>query len=435
MGSPTTPRRASGTAESKKPPASRTAPVSQTRRASRVARTEALAKAKTTSRRGDGVASSTPDQGPAARSERDDERELDRPRRVKPEAQIVLLCNPRAGGRWRELAGILDSEEAAQVRRIVTDSVDDVGAALSSLDQDAKLICVYGGDGTIQRVLDRLCKEHSPDIQVALIGGGTMNVTSRWCGMSSSPAANFRYVVRGFFSGDLLHKEVPLLEVSHGERLHYGFTFGMGPVVRLLDEYERGNKGKLGALSVAAQALSAIWTGRPAALRAHLSRQPARVSLDGAALTHSGYAAIFANVTGQINPGVEPFVGERARDAFFCAAYAVDAREFALVLPLILRGWLPIDSSSLLRPTGWIEHALSAYRERQPFPPDPRYVNQRAREMIVETDERLYTIDGEIFSASDAQFRVALGPALRLVVHPSTALKRPARLAAKVMVR
>jgi diacylglycerol kinase family enzyme len=361
---------------------------------------------------------------------------LDRPHRVKPSAQIVLLCNPRAGGRWRELAGILDSEEAEHVRRIVTDSVDDVGAALSSLDHQARLLCIYGGDGTIQRVLDRLCKEErTPDIQLALLGGGTMNVTSRWCGMSSSPADNFRYVVRSFRSGELLLKEVPLLKVHQGNRIHHGFTFGMGPAVRLLDAYERGTKGKIGALKMASRALSAVWTGRPAALQPLLSLQPATVTLDEDALPFEQYSALFANVTGQINPGVEPFVGGRARDAFFCAAYAVSARELALVLPLILRGWLPIDSSSLLRPTGLLQHALSAYRERRPFPPDPRYVNKRSYRLDITTDERLYTVDGEIFEATEDQFRVDLGPTLKLVVHPAMALKRPARLAAKVMVR
>jgi hypothetical protein len=47
-----------------------------------------------------------------------------RKRKHKADAEIVLICNPRAGGRWKELAGILDSEEAAFTRRIVTDSVE-----------------------------------------------------------------------------------------------------------------------------------------------------------------------------------------------------------------------------------------------------------------------------------------------------------------------
>ena len=39
---------------------------------------------------------------------------------------IVLICNPTAGGRWKELASILDSDEARFVRRIVTDSIEEM---------------------------------------------------------------------------------------------------------------------------------------------------------------------------------------------------------------------------------------------------------------------------------------------------------------------
>ena len=119
-------------------------------------------------------------------------------------SDVVLLCNPAAGGRWKELAGILDSEEARYVRRVVTDSIDDVGPALVSLSRRTKLICIYGGDGTIQRVLDAFYLEaeaiEDPP-QLAFIGGGTMNVGARWCGLTRSPRRNFRDVVRAYRRG------------------------------------------------------------------------------------------------------------------------------------------------------------------------------------------------------------------------------------------
>ncbi|HLU66931.1 MAG TPA: diacylglycerol kinase family protein, partial [Kofleriaceae bacterium] len=182
-----------------------------------------------------------------------------RPRRVKPEAEVVLICNPRAGGRWKALAGILDSEEARHVRRIVTDSVEDIANAVTDLGQNARLLCIYGGDGTIQRVLDRLSPEAHETVHLALLGGGTMNVTSRWCGFSRDPLRNFRHVVRGHRSGELLYKEVPILEVRTGREFHRAFTFGMGPIVRLLDAYEHGKKGKVAALGTAARAITAVW--------------------------------------------------------------------------------------------------------------------------------------------------------------------------------
>ena len=59
---------------------------------------------------------------------------------------VVLLCNPQAGGRWRALAEVLDSEEAKSVRRIVTDEIDDVAEALFNVGQRAKLVFILVGD-------------------------------------------------------------------------------------------------------------------------------------------------------------------------------------------------------------------------------------------------------------------------------------------------
>lgn len=348
-----------------------------------------------------------------------------RRRRIKPEAEVVLLCNPRAGGRWRELARILDSEEARYARRIVTDSVEDVAAALGELGDDTKLLCVYGGDGTIQRVLDRLTADELSQVKLALLGGGTMNVTSRWLGFSTKPANNFRHVVRAYRSGQMLQREVPILEVETGQEFYRCFTFGMGPVIRLLDAYERGRKGKVAAVGVAARAAATALLGLPTSYDELLEPMTGTVTLDGEPLPYDSYAAVFANVTGQINPGVEPFATERTRDSFYCAAYAVSAREMAAALPMLIRGWLPVDLRQLLtRP-------FSRDRESV-LPTDPRYVNRPARELRIESPERLYTVDGEILETSEP-ISVRVGPLLQLAAGP--AFNEKVRLAAEAAVK
>ena len=332
-----------------------------------------------------------------------------RVRKNKPDAEIVLICNPRAGGRWKELAGILDSEEAQRVRRIVTDSVEDIAVAVSELGREARLLCIYGGDGTIQRILDRLAANRQDHINLALLGGGTMNVTSRWCGFPSKPAVAFRHVVRGYHSGELLYKDVPVLEIETGSEFHRGFTFGIGPIVRLLDHYEHGKKGKIAAIGTAARAVSAAWTNWPTSHQPLLSLMNADITLDGERLPHDQWAALFANVTGQINPGVEPFVQERGRDAFYCAAYAVSAREMTLALPMLMRGWLPLDVAALLEP--------KRLRDRESRS-DPRYINKTGSRIEIATDETIYTIDGEILPVEGGKLTVETGPHLRLAVGP-----------------
>jgi hypothetical protein len=357
-----------------------------------------------------------------------------RRRRIKPEAEIVLLCNPRAGGRWRELAGILDSEEAGFVRRIVTDSVEDVAAALGELGHDTRLICVYGGDGTIQRVLDHLSTQGPEMAHLALLGGGTMNVTSRWCGFSRNPARNFRHVIRGYRSGDLLLKELPVLEVRTGAELHRGFTFGMGPIVRLLDHYERGRKGKRAALETAFKGMAAAWLGGRGDYEQLLHNMDAVVALDGQVLPHQSFAAVFANVTGQINPGIEPFVMERTRDSFHVVAYAVSPRELTMALPFLARGWLPIDVSAIFSSV-FSSDLFKRGRDTFAIPTDPRYLNVTGSRLSIQTAESIYTLDGEILPVQDGNISVDVGPTMKLAVGPGTTVGQTLRLAKGAVTR
>ncbi len=335
---------------------------------------------------------------------------------------VVLLCNPQAGGRWRALADVLDSDEAKSVRRIVTDEIDDVREAIASLGQRVKLLCIYGGDGTIFRVISELFrhqKEQAPDSpppQLALLGGGTMNVTSRWCGMSTHPGDNFRTVMHAYFSDRLVWREVPLLAVQSGEHTSYGFTFGVGPLIRILERYEAGSKGHLGALGLGIKSITAAVSKRPRSFTAVLREMEARVVVDGQELPYTRYSALFANVTGAINPFIEPFVAERTRDSFHFLAYAASSREFAMLAPLLARAQLPIDTRSLLRPMSmWKQVALSLLGKGE-LPVDPRYVNHPARHLTVHTGERHFTIDGELLPLQAPQLTVGLGPSLRLAL-------------------
>ncbi|MFH2005737.1 MAG: diacylglycerol kinase family protein [bacterium] len=331
---------------------------------------------------------------------------------------IVLLCNPRAGGRWKELANILDSPETRHVRWIVTDSIHDIGPALASLGSETQLVCVYGGDGTIQRILDKMYADRRDGPQLAFLGGGTMNVTSRWCGMLAGPGRNFRDVVRAYKSGQLLTKEVPVLEVRQGSQLRHCFTFGMGPIIRILNEYENGSKGKMAAVRIVAKSLTAIWTNKPADYEQILRPMDADVFQDGERLPYDRYSLLFCNSTGQLHIGVHPFVKVRSRGTFYSAAYAISKQEVAIWLPLLARGHRPVDPKSLIAPVaGWKQIAMS-YLGQGSFPTDPRYINDLSSRFEVRTDERLYTVDGEVVHGTGEPIHVALGPVLKLAISP-----------------
>ncbi len=328
---------------------------------------------------------------------------------------VALLCNPLAGGRWRVLADVLDSEEAKTVRRIVTDDVEDIRGAIADVGRRVGLLCIYGGDGTIYRVVNELLQaESAAPPHLALLGGGTMNVTAAWCGMRRSPAENFRQVMRAYRSDRILWREVPLLAVRQKDQVQYGFTFGLGPIVRVLDRYESGKKSRAKALEIGVKSALGAVSGIPRSYQPILRDLDARVSVDGEALPYERWAALFANVTGRINPFVAPFASERTHEDFHFLAYAVSAREFAMMAPLLARGLLPIDPRSLLHPVSAWRKALLSIVGRDGLPTDPRYVNRPARQLLVETDEKQYTIDGEVLASVDGCFDICLGPQIHV---------------------
>ena len=332
---------------------------------------------------------------------------------------VVLLCNPQAGGRWRALAEVLDSEEAKSVRRIVTDEINDVAEALFNVGQRAKLVCIYGGDGTIYHVINEILRNTPAGATVprlALLGGGTMNVTGRMCGMEASPGENFRAIMHAYLTDQLLWREVPVIEVRSGEQRSFGFTFGMGPLVRILNQYENGTKGKLAAVGIGLRAIAAAVSPVKTAMSEILQDMEASVVADGETLPYQHFSAVFANTTGAINRSIEPFTDPRTRDTFHFLAYAVSSREMAMLVPMLARGKLPFDRSALLNPVSAWRHLVAAAAGKGELPRDPRYVNHPAQHLIVDTAEAMYTLDGEVLPTTGSPIEVKMGPSLQLAL-------------------
>jgi hypothetical protein len=331
---------------------------------------------------------------------------------------VVLLCNPLAGGRWRALADVLDSPEAKEVRRIVTDEIDDVAEALAGVGQRARLLCIYGGDGTIYHVINQLLKNPPERLpQLAFLGGGTMNVTGRLCGMTGSPGDNFRAVVHAFRTDKLAFREVPLVRVQTAQSASYGFTFGIGPLVRLLDRYEHGQKGKLAAVALGARAIASALSPLRGSFGGLLDNMEAEVHADGVRLPFDRYSAVFANTTGTVQRLVHPFSHERRRGSFHFLAYAISARELAMMVPSLIRGRLPIDRRAMLEPQTVLRLIQGAGRGRPDLPTDPRYINHPAEQVRIQTPESVYTLDGEVLQVgSEGLLEVSLGPSLPLAI-------------------
>lgn len=329
---------------------------------------------------------------------------------------VALLCNPLAGGRWRVLADVLDCEEAKSVHRIVTDEIDDIRDALGKLGRRVNLLCIYGGDGTIFRVINQLLRDSHDNLpRLAFLGGGTMNVTARWCGMrTGSPGDNFSQVMRSYKSDALLWREVPLVAVTQNGETRYGFTFGAGPLVRILERFESGRKRPADAWMMGVKTAMGAVVNLPRTYQPMLREMHAQLTVDGKRVPYEHFSALFANVTGLINPMVQPFVADRTRETFHFLSYAVSPREFAVMAPLLARGRLPIDPRSLLHPISTWRKALLSLVGKEGLPIDPRYVNHPAKELIVESDEAYYTIDGEVLPSLNRRIEIRLGPTIHV---------------------
>lgn len=340
--------------------------------------------------------------------------------------EIALICNPVAGGRWRQLADILDSEEASHARRIVTDEIDDITASLRRLGDQVKLICVYGGDGTILKTINSLYpQDREEPLMMALIGGGTMNVSARWCGWTQKPSQNFERVVNMYLEDRLITRDVPLLQVKQGDNTQVGFTFGLGPAIRVLNEYENSPKGKAAALLWAAMTVVSAYTGSPADLRYATDLMPASVSIDDEPLPFDKWAFLFCNTTGQIVRWVKPFPHERRRDTFHSLAYAISRQEGILLAPFLMRGKIPIDPTSLLKPTSDWKRIALAQVGKDSLPLDPRYINRPATKFVVHArEEPIFQIDGDIYPSTGEPIEVTLGPPVRLILGPDAPVHR-----------
>jgi hypothetical protein len=344
------------------------------------------------------------------------------PEMPKEAENLVLVCNPRAGGRWKQLAGILDSAESQHVRRIVTDSIDDIGPALANLGRRTKLVIIYGGDGTIQQILTDMYRTVGTDEHaappLALVGGGTMNLTARWCGWRRSPDENFRTVVHDVRTDKLATREVPLLRIQQGDRVEYGFLFAAGPPIRVLNEYEHGKKGKLAAVQFFARAIATVWSKQPL-IESQLDPMPAEVLVDGERLPYDRWSLCACAITGSLQIGMHPFLGERVSETFYMFSYAIDPREVAVLLPFLARGMLPIDPKSLLKPVSSVTHIGLSYFNKGslPLPLDPRYINHPAHTFELRCEEKVFTIDGEIFESTGEPIKITVGPTLRLAIN------------------
>lgn len=177
-----------------------------------------------------------------------------RSKKLKPGEEIVALTNPHAGrgkdsskalkeGTLKKLTEVFPGGDyrGQVVGRIrETEDLEDLDRAIGEMvENPPKLIIVLGGDGTVQKTIDRIIKRFvaaaKPIPMIMILGVGTVNaIRGALELLGNDPEKGRDRVFEKIRRGeplDVIHRRV--LKVNDD----YGFIPGVGIVVRVLERY------------------------------------------------------------------------------------------------------------------------------------------------------------------------------------------------------
>jgi len=169
--------------------------------------------------------------------------------------RLGIITNPTSGRNRRMLEQVRAwTAESAAVSREVADLESIRAAAAAMCDAGVEILAINGGDGTAQGVLTELWSSPGPRPQLAILPGGTTNMSAndlnrsrrldralaRLRAQSALPAAERRRVVR------------PLLRVEvDGAPTQFGLFLAAGVILRGMRHFREfvGARGLTGELA------------------------------------------------------------------------------------------------------------------------------------------------------------------------------------------
>jgi hypothetical protein len=275
--------------------------------------------------------------------------------------KIGVVANLLSGGGYGQFEEVFAEIERQQGRVFYyfTDSVTKVSGALITLVERDKVdaLFVYGGDGTLHKVVDALIYEHgrgriSRIPPILPLGGGTQKSLFQWLGWGGSflhqekPIQIFRKALRSPLEHLPIRKRQPLQikfvnRLKDREETHYGFIFIMGSMNRVIQLYDSSGASVSSGLKHIGLATMGSITGHPRSHAELMSQFRAQQWADGKELERDDPLAIVCSVTESLLFGVEPFLGHPESNQFYAASYAVPPIVGASMVPLFWRGKVP----------------------------------------------------------------------------------------------
>ena len=210
--------------------------------------------------------------------------------------RILVAVNPAAGQDEPVLAALNRGfGDAVDWDVVITRRGNDREVASRLRDAAPDLIAIYGGDGTVSRIVSAL---GDPPAPIAVLPGGTANALAAVLGSVheleelARRIAESRFCVRSFDVGRC-GSQTSLVRVS------------IGLAAELTHHADREQKDRFGGLAYLLSSLEALRSATPIQYR---------LELDGRTEEHSAVAAIVANCAG-VGLGLPPMGEIDAHDA------------------------------------------------------------------------------------------------------------------------
>lgn len=315
---------------------------------------------------------------------------------------VVLIANWRAGFSFEKWSAVVKwALRAGLNSKYILSDARELILGRTELDPAARLILIYGGDGTLFYVLNFLARsgrlaaaDSEEPLLLVPIGGGTMKRLSRYTHWIDEPVENAKQALK--FYDRLYCPPLPLrlLSIKWGEECYVGCTCLTGPIVKLMKEYSRFKTTPVLAALFSAAALGAGLVDWPPILTRLYEQFEGRVKVDGQELADRRFLGTLADTMDTAIFGMAPYRGKRQRDEFHCLAYAIHYKELVHNFPRLAVGHPP----SL-----------------------PKYFNQPVKELTLEPTAPLdFTIDGEFFILpAGTRMTITAGPRAAILANPN----------------
>jgi len=303
---------------------------------------------------------------------------------------VAVITNPNAKrnrkerDRFEKLESIVGNDGIV-LETPIPEDIQPVADALVKKNID--LLCICGGDGTMQHTLSAFIRAYDGAFPPAFLPlrGGTMNTIGKNVGLKGSAEENLARIM------DRWRKKVPFETVRRDLMCvndKYCFLFGIGVVANFLDVYYSGNyDGVRQAIDVIIKAIPSI-IFKIGMYDDLFRRVKLRVTVDGDPVPIFDYLGVLAATVAEVGVGFKPLYRAEEQDGTY---------------HILFSGFRPID---LLK-------ELHRFYLGKPLQSKP-FFDTLAQHTIIESDETFrYMADGEIYQ--DKKLEITVGPPIRIV--------------------